>query len=233
MNQNKRKHEEILTDNVLDTKLSVYIESRPIINEMKQLKSDIIKIPVPPEGDCLFWSCGLGVLVPLVNDEKEFKRIYDKIFVDNGETGYSISVKKSPKLSVESDACRSYIHKALMTLRLNEGELDKLSFWDPLKQLFTDVLRNRIVDYMEIKGFSVPPEKKEELYFLEMRNTGWGGDIELNAFGQMAGVRCDLTWANGYETSFGSNQSQIFLKIFSLNFYKTRKKPMARMKKNQ
>ncbi|MFP3019895.1 MAG: OTU domain-containing protein [Wolbachia sp.] len=152
-------------------------------------RSRFIKVDVPGDGSCLFWSVTMAYLIPVRNDDALFSQRYEALF-GNGEA-----------ITQNLDHVRGLVRN-----------LGAANYDDTFANLVRNVFRNRVVDYIrdhenEFRDFV---EGNFENYLENMRNPNtWGGEPEMRAMGGM--LSATISVSGEVETQYGDGDIQIRL----------------------
>ncbi|WP_353282458.1 hypothetical protein [Wolbachia endosymbiont (group A) of Myopa testacea] len=160
-----------------------------ISQDSEDNRSRFIKVDVPGENSCLFWSVTVAYLIPVRNDDALFRQRYAALF-GNGEA-----------ITQNLDYVRGLVRN-----------LGAANYDDTFANLVRNVFRNRVVDYIrdhenEFRDFV---EGNFENYLENMRNPNtWGGEPEIRA---MSGILSATISVSGeVETQYGDGNIQIQL----------------------
>jgi OTU-like cysteine protease len=160
------------------------------------LPSDYIKINVPADDNCLFWSAALAKLLPTIPDQKnlnKFEEVYTLLFGKSGFIELVGENKKVEKIDINASSTREGVRQMLITYDCKKDT--PLQFQGrSLETLICQIFRNRIVDHMdqsldESKKESIAVESGKENwkeYSSKMRQPrAWGGEPEIGAISEI------------------------------------------------
>ncbi len=174
---------------------------------------------VPPDNSCLFWSVATAYLLPVKNNNEEFRNRFIQLFGDDEENLKYLE----------------HIQKLLQQYDLeNNRNLNQLWYQNQTAiNLVTNVFRNRVVDYIrdnldnptqinsqtninQIETFRSAIQISENEIninnYLERirQSSSWGGQLEILAIGNLLCSNINVNNRNIFETNNPNANLQIF-----------------------
>ncbi|UJQ21742.1 PD-(D/E)XK nuclease domain-containing protein [Wolbachia endosymbiont of Delia radicum] len=147
---------------------------------------------VPADGSCLFWATTLAHLIPVKDDEDDFKQRYMDLFGD----------REIEHISHVKELIQNY------NPLLNEVPSD-----DILKDLVSNTFRNRVVNHIQFHEdkFRDFIFDKFSQYLNDMREPDtWGDQPEIRAMSEMLGAKVTVSGATQSEYGNGNIPIQLF-----------------------
>ena len=131
------------------------------------------ELKIPGDDSCLFWSVAIGVLAPVLDDEKQYRLIFNDLFVSDHED--------EQLFDKYSDGLKNRIQAFL---RSNDTTLiSRQPGLDPLFYLINGYFRQKVASYIDghFSEFDCI-EGTVSGYVARLRQANfWGGDIEFRA----------------------------------------------------
>ena len=160
-------------------------------------------VDVPGDHNCLFWSAALGLLLPVVNDEKAFERMYTHLFGSEGTLTLKArsGEEKDQIILIRSPATRENVRVMLMVYDCRKST-PKESEGGVLETLVCKIFRRRVANEM----LEIFDEKQRNHlsgdnwpgYYKSMRQPiAWGGAPEIQAIAHLAEVNIEVN-GEGY-----------------------------------
>ncbi|GFS42335.1 phosphocholine transferase AnkX [Nephila pilipes] len=162
------------------------------VRKKQPSKDPFTKINVPGDGSCLFWATTLAHLIPVKDDEDDFKQRYTALFGD----------REIRHISHVRELIQNY------NPLLNEVPSD-----DILKDLVSNTFRNRVVDHIQSHEDKFRGSISGEIfqYLNDMRKPDtWGDQPEIRAMSEMLGVKVTVSGATQSEYGNGNIPIQLF-----------------------
>ncbi len=167
------------------------------------LPKDYREVDVPDDNNCLFWSAALGLLLPVVHDEKSFALVYKQLFGYRSKIVLRNNTQEEKSIDIGVPATIEGVRYMLLTYDCRKNT-PKQYEGDVLVVLVCEKFRERVVECLDKvfdtseKQSNVAGEKDWESYTRDMcQITSWGGAPEIQAISYLAKVNIELT-GEGY-----------------------------------
>jgi hypothetical protein len=176
-----------LQNSLLSDSLQSFVSDFSELKDSKKVEK-YVEMKVPGDNHCLFWAAALGLLLPTLDNNKDFDNVYSRLFGEEEHyftnDGNTISVQNLRK------TIKEYLRSCDPTK--NIASFPQSMEFKELKSLVCIVFRNRVFDTI-IKTFdsekrqviAASVESSVKKYEDNMRESGWGGEPEMHGIAKL------------------------------------------------